>query len=73
MIIKLISKPINEALGLCFNQGAYDLEVIKKINSGKEVEVNMIPSNAKRYVKQVIKKPVKKQAFKKPIKTRKNK
>ena len=42
---------INPLLGLCFNPGAYDEELINDINSGKEVEVKNIPFNAKNYVK----------------------
>ena len=42
---------INPLLGLCFNPGAYDEELINDINSGKEVEVKNIPINAEDYVK----------------------
>jgi len=44
---------INPLLGLCFNRGGYDEKLVDDINSGKEVEVNFIPSNADELVKVV--------------------
>jgi hypothetical protein len=51
--IKLIKEPIRDALGICFKKGAYDPELIKQLNDGEEVEVEMIPKKAKEYVKEV--------------------
>ncbi len=53
MKIKLIKEPINEALGICFNNGAYDPDIVKQLNDGEEVEVEKIPKKAKEYVKEV--------------------
>lgn len=53
MKIKLIKEPIRDALGICFKKGAYDPELIKQLNDGEEVEVEMIPKKAKEYVKEV--------------------
>lgn len=53
MKIKLIKEPIRDALGICFNKGAYDPELIKQLNDGEEVEVEMIPKKAEEYVKEV--------------------
>ena len=50
MKIKLIKRPIRDALGICFNKGAYD----------PEVEVERIPKKAEKYVKEVKLKPKKK-------------
>tara|TARA_Y100000310_G_C20359902_1_gene658477 strand:+ start:252 stop:443 length:192 start_codon:yes stop_codon:yes gene_type:complete len=57
MIIKIKNKnkPINVSLGWCFKKGAYDEDLIEKINSGKEVEIDFIPFSAEEFVKKVIK------------------
>ena len=60
MKIKLIKEPIRDALGICFNKGAYDPELIKQLNDGEEVEVEMIPKKAEKYVKEVKPKKYKK-------------
>ena len=61
MKIKLKDKKntINPSLGLCFNPGAYDEQLINDINSGNEVEVGNIPHNAKDFVK-IVKPKIKK-------------
>ena len=53
MKIKLIKEPIRDALGICFNKGAYDPELIKQLNDGEVVEVEMIQKKAEKYVKEV--------------------
>ena len=50
MIIKLKNKknPITQMW--CFNMSGYDSDVINKINSGEEVEVEKIPKPALEFV-----------------------
>ena len=53
MIIKLKNKknPITQML--CFNMIGYDSDVINKLNSGEEVEVEKIPKPALEFVTEV--------------------
>ena len=53
MKIKLIDKkkPINKMF--CFNARGYDSTLVDEINSGKQVEVEKIPSGALEYVEEV--------------------
>ena len=54
-------KTINPLLGLCFNRGGYDEQLVDNINSGEEVEVAFIPPNADELV-EVVKPKTKKGA-----------
>ena len=53
MIIKLKNKknPITQMW--CFNMSGYDSDVINKLNSGGEVEVEKIPKPALEFVNEV--------------------
>ena len=66
MKIKLINKenPISLKSGLCFLNAGFALDIIKKINSGKEVTVDKIPKSARELVEQVKKKVNKKKGDK---------
>jgi len=52
-------KTINPLLGLCFNRGGYDEQLVDNINSGEEVEVAFIPPNADELVEIAKPKPKK--------------
>ena len=53
MKIKLKDKknPITQMW--CFTMGGYDSDIINKLNSGKEVEVEKIPKPALEFVKEI--------------------
>ena len=53
MKIKLKNKknPITQMW--CFNMSGYDSEIINKLNSGKEVEVEKIPKPALEFVTEI--------------------
>ena len=55
MKIKLIDKdnPIPSNRMICFNNRGYDSEIIKKINSGIQVNVDKCPKLSLEYVKKV--------------------
>ena len=55
MKIKLIDKdnPIPSNRMICFNNRGYDSEIIKKINSGIQVNVDKCPNPSLEYVKKV--------------------
>tara|TARA_R100000049_G_C1910604_1_gene58078 strand:- start:212 stop:406 length:195 start_codon:yes stop_codon:yes gene_type:complete len=61
MKIKLKDKKntINPSLGLCFNRGGYDEQLVDNINSGEEVEVSFIPPSAEGLVEIAKPKPKK--------------
>tara|TARA_R110000851_G_scaffold80093_1_gene176379 strand:+ start:333 stop:515 length:183 start_codon:yes stop_codon:yes gene_type:complete len=53
MKIKLKDKKNPITAMWCFTMGGYDSDIINKLNSGKEVEVEKIPKPALEFVKEI--------------------
>jgi len=53
MKIKLKDKPISLKSGWCFLNSGYSNELIEKINSGKQVQVDKIPRPALEYITKI--------------------
>lgn len=46
-------KPISDKSGWCFMNTGFDMGIIEKINSGKQVKVDKIPKPAREFVEEV--------------------